>query len=145
MHKNRCRVGVTALVLSFLALLLSVFPACLLDKKRAVLEQLCTDETAEFSYNCKEINHECMTTAEHCTVEIKEQGQQQLLCKYAMILAACSAIVAAVWSWRQELVKEFCIFSITSSLVALSWQHIGAVLAASIALIVFTVLAARLN
>ncbi|WP_417909470.1 hypothetical protein [Candidatus Electronema sp. PJ] len=145
MHKNRCRVGITALGLSFLALLLSVFPACLLDKKRAVLEQLCTDQTAAFSFNCNETNQDCTTAAEHCVSALKEQSQRQRLCKHAMILAACSAIGAAVWSWRKERVKEFCLFSITSSLVALSWQQVGAVLAVSIALLVFTVLAARIT
>jgi hypothetical protein len=149
MHRNKCWIGITALALSFLALLLTVLPSCLIQEKIFVLEQKLHDETAAYSFDIQSCNNgkdcTCLTEAEKHAAEMKCLYRRLRIYKLAMMLVACAAIGTAAWSWRKERVKEFCLFSIASSSVALSWQHVGAALAVSIALFVFTVLTVKLN
>ncbi|CAK8715588.1 MAG: hypothetical protein CDV28_11447 [Candidatus Electronema aureum] len=149
MHRNKCWIGITALVLSFLSLLLTVFPSCLIQQRIFVLERKLYDETAAYSFDIQSCDngkgYTCLTEAEKYAAEIKCLYRRLRICNLAMILFACAAIGTAAWSSRKERVKEFCLFSIASSSVALSWQYVGAVFAVSIALFVFTVLTVKLN
>jgi hypothetical protein len=142
MHRSKYRIGVTALGLSFLALLLSVIPFCLLEKKRAVLEQHCNDETATYSFIYEGQGMSCQSEAKKCAEELRCLARRLWFCNLAMTLTALAAIGTALYSAWKERVKELYLFSIVSSLVVLSLQHVGAGLSVSIALLVFTMLAA---
>lgn len=142
MHRSKYRIGVTALGLSFLALLLSVFPFCLLEKKRVALEQHCNDETAAYSFTYEEQGATCQSDAKKCATELRCLTRRLWFCNLAMTLTALAAIGTALYSAWKERVKELYLFSIVSSLVVLSLQHIGAGLSVSLGLLVFTMLAA---
>ncbi len=149
MQNTRCRIGMTALALSFVTLLLTVFPASLFLRKISVLEHQCQeDKNAAYSFTlqCGEgQNCGCLSVAEKCAAELGCLRGRLRLCKLAMMLAAAAAIGMALWSWRKEKAKAICLYSIFASLEAVSWQHIGADFAAGIALLLFIVLAAKLS
>jgi hypothetical protein len=144
MHRNKSKVGIRALALSFIALLLSFFPPCILERKIKMLEQICSDETAEFSFeldSCgKNTGCGCRSEAEQCAGQLKQLCLLLRLFYAAMLLTAGAAIATAVYSWKKERSKEFCLYSIASASVAVSWQQIGALLAAGLALLLFIAL-----
>jgi hypothetical protein len=145
MRRYRCPIGITALGLSFLALLFSVLPSCLIERKLAALEQFCADKTAAFSFTCDDGGCNCQNDAERCAAEIGCLHRRLRLWKFGMAIPALAAVCAASWSWRKERAKELCLFGIASASVALSWQHVGALAAVGLALTLFIVLAARLG
>ncbi|MGR0482563.1 MAG: hypothetical protein ACTFAL_14500 [Candidatus Electronema sp. V4] len=149
MQNTRCRIGMTALALSFVTLLLTVFPTSLFLRKIIILEQQCQmDKNAAYSFTlqCGE-GQSCdhLSVAEKCAAELGCLRGRLRFCKLAMMLAATAAIGMALWSWRKEKAKAICLYSIFASLEAVSWQHIGTEFSASIALVLFIVLTAKLS
>lgn len=145
MHNTKCRIGMTALALSFVALLLTVFPASLIMRKIIILQQQCQlDDNTVRSFvvgpDCR-----CRSEAEQCAADIGCLRGRLRWCKLAMMLVAAAAVGMAIWSWRQEKAKAICLYSIFASLEAVSWQHIGAEFSVSIALVLFIVLTAKLS
>jgi hypothetical protein len=143
--KNTCRLGLIALALSLLALLLAVFPACFIQQKILNIEPICHDEHASFSFDigrCSE-RRICPTEAEQCAADIRHLHRHLRLCNMGMLLAAGAAISTALYAWQQKQAKEFCLFSIVVSLLALSWQHVSVPFSVSMALLLFIVLTAR--
>ena len=149
MQTAKCRIGMTALALSFVTLLLTVFPASLFLKKISILEQQCqADKNAAYSFTlqCGEGQTcGCLSVAEKCAAELDCLRGRLRLCKLAMMLAAAAAIGTALWSWRREKAKALCLYSIFASLEAVSWQYIGIEFSASIALVLFIILTAKLS
>ncbi len=146
MHNTRCRIGMTALALSFVALLLTVFPANLILRKILVLEQKCqADRSAAYSFVVNGQGGDCLSEAEQCAVDIGCLRGRLRLCKLAMMLAAAAAVGMAFWSWRKEKAKAICLYSISVSLEAVSWQYIGTEFAASLALMLFIILTVKLG
>lgn len=144
MHGNKSRIGMSALALSFFSLLLSFFPPCIIERKMKMLEQTCRDETAAFSFelnSCgKSAGCGCPSEADQCAAQLKRLCLLLRLFAAAMMLTAGAAIAAAVYAWRKEKSKEFCLYSIASASVALSWQQLGALPAAGLALFLFIAL-----
>lgn len=144
MHGNKSRIEMSALVLSFFALLLSIFPPCIIERKMKILEQICRDETAAFSFelnNCgKDADCGCPSEAEQCAAQLKRLCLLLRIFAAAMMLIAGAALATAVYAWRKEKNREFCLYSIVSASVALSWQQIGALPAVGLALFLFIAL-----
>ncbi|CAK8710922.1 hypothetical protein GCAAIG_00095 [Candidatus Electronema halotolerans] len=143
--KCKCLIGLTALGLSLLALLLAVFPSCYIQQNILNIEPICHDERAPFSFNLERCGQQliCPTEAEQCAADIRQLDWHLRLSNILMILAAAAAISTALYAWRKEQAKEFCLFSIVASLLALSWQHVNALLSVSMALLLFMILTAR--
>jgi len=144
MHRNKSKIGMRALALSFIALLLSFFPPCILERKIKMLEQICRDETAAFSFEMDSCGKDtgccCLSEAERCAGQLKQLCRLLHFFAAAMMLTAGAAVATAVYAWKKERSKEFCLYSIASASVALSWQQIGALLAAGLALLLFIAL-----
>lgn len=149
MQNTSCRIGMTALALSFVALLLTVFPASLILRKIILLEHQCQgDKNAAYSFtlHCGEGQDcGCLNEQEKCAADIVCLRGRLRLCTLAMMLVAAIAIGMASWSWRKEGAKVICLYSIFASLEAVSWQYIGTEFAVSIALVLFIALAAKLS
>ncbi len=143
--KCTCMIGLTALGLSLLALLLALFPSSFIQQKMMSIEPICHDERAPFSFNLEKCGQKriCPTEAEQCAAELKHLDRRLRHYNLAMLLAAVAAISTAFYAWRKEQTKEFCLFSIVASLLALSWQHVNVPLSVSMALLLFMILTAR--
>ncbi|WP_417914964.1 hypothetical protein [Candidatus Electronema sp. JM] len=111
MSRRRYPFGRTALGLSFLALILSLVPPCLLERKLAALEQLCADNAAAFSFTCDTPSCTCESDAEKCAFELHHLRHWLHLCRLGIALAAVAAIGAALCSWQKERAKELCLSS----------------------------------
>ncbi|MCI5130301.1 MAG: hypothetical protein D3904_01975 [Candidatus Electrothrix sp. EH2] len=77
--------------------------------------------------------------------KIKHLRRLAAFCTTVMVLTALTAIGMAVYSWDQEHGREICIGSIMNTVVALSWQYIGAGVSVGVAVLVFIVLVAGLT
>uniref|UniRef100_UPI00405751B9 hypothetical protein n=1 Tax=Candidatus Electronema sp. TaxID=2698783 RepID=UPI00405751B9 len=133
-----------ALALSFFALLLSFFPPCIIERKMKILEQICRDETAAFSFELENCGNGadcgCPSEAAQCAAQLQRLCLLLRLFAAAMMLTAGAAIATAAYAWRKEKNREFCLYSIVSASVALSWQQIGALPAVGLALFLFIAL-----
>lgn len=147
MCENKCRLGLTALGLSLLALLAAVIPTCFINKKILHIQPVCHDERALFSFDLEGCRKQrgCPTEAEQCAIDLRQLEQHLRLFNMIMLLAAAAAVSTALYSWQKEQAKEFCLFSISAALLALSWQHVSVLLSVSMALLLFITLTVRLN
>jgi hypothetical protein len=145
MKKSNCLIGLAALGLSLLALLLAVLPSCFIQQKILNIEPVCHDERAPFSFNLERCGKQliCPTEAEQCAADIKQLECYLRLANILMLLAAAAAVSTALYAWRKKQAKEFCLFSIVVSLLALSWQHVSVLVSVSVALLLFMILTVR--
>jgi len=146
--KDGNRIGMISLGLSLFALLLAIFPPCLLGNRILELERICEDHSTAFSFEIKAVrlsfgneNILYMTEAKAGRMEAKKLNRLFQLLTLVMILVAAGAVFTAVYSWMKEHGKKICSWSIITAAVALSWQYVGASIAVGAALLVFIMLA----
>jgi len=145
MHRYKSQLGMTAIALSFCALLLTIFPSSVILRKIIVLEQHCQeDNSAAYSFTLDK-GEGCRSEAEKCAAEMYVLRGRLRLCKLALMLTAAAAIAMAICSWRKEQAKALCLYSIAVSSEVMFWPHIGTEFTVSIALMAFIVLAAKLS
>jgi hypothetical protein len=145
MFGKNYRIGLTALGLSLLAILLALFPACLMQQRIIKdIEPTCLDKQILLA-DGSEKRRNCLTETKQCATEQKSFDWRLRCCNLITLVVAVAAISTAIYSWRKEQANEFCLFSIFSSLIAVSWQHVDMVFSVSMALLLFIILTARLN
>ncbi len=144
------RSGIISLALSFLALLLAICPPCMLEKRIQELEKIQKDASMAFSFEIKTVRLNSpdgeddtlyITEAEAGRIEAERLGIIHLTCMILMVLVVVTAAGTAIYSWPEEHGREIYIWSIITSSVALSWQHVGTNIAVGTALFVFILLA----
>lgn len=148
MSGKNYRLGLTALGLSLLAILLALFPACLMQQQIVQdTEPVCLDKhillVADMDGNEKRRNS--LPETKRCATELRYSDWKLRYCNLINLIVAVAAISTALYAWRKEPAKEFSLFSIVSSLIAVSWQHVDMVYSMSMALLLFIILTARLN
>lgn len=156
MKKIRYRIGVLSLFLSCLSLMLAIFPPCMLGQKIKEIETVDHVDYAAVSLEIEGVRNDfALLTdpdAEKILINFDENERKikrlkclSLFLTAVMVLTAVTAIGTAVYSWDKKHgkeIKEICIGSIITAVVALSWQYIGAGISAGVAVFVFIMLVA---
>ncbi|MCI5222262.1 MAG: hypothetical protein D3924_06210 [Candidatus Electrothrix sp. AR4] len=151
MEDNINRTGVVSLLISCLSLMLSILPPCVIDNKIKEIEVRNYFDSPAVSLEIKGVKFifAQLENPDNIDAPLELLGKERKIEKLrrlsaffttAMILAAVTAVCTAVYSWSKEYVKEICIGSIISSIVALSWQYIGGGISAGVAAFVFIIL-----
>jgi hypothetical protein len=159
MKKNTIWMGIISLAFSCFALVLAIFPPCILENRIKELEELAQQPAV--SFEIKRI----LPSAEHAGLfyesnrissnnqgklyinegEKQRQEAERLthffrVCTLFMILSASTAVCLALYSWTQERCKELGLWSLITVSIAISWQYIGVDIAVVLGMLIFIIL-----
>ncbi|WP_339133236.1 MAG: hypothetical protein WGN25_12230 [Candidatus Electrothrix sp. GW3-4] len=156
MKQTRYRIGVLSLLLSCLSLMLAILPSCMITQKIKEIETEGRVDHAAVSLEIEGVNikfaplkdpeaKNILIKFSESERKIKSLQRLSVFFTAAMVLLAIAAIGAAIYSLDKEHGKEICIGSIITTVVALSWQYIGAGVSAGAAVLVFIMLVASFS